>query len=104
MTSEVRTLGRRSDTFDMMRLCSRVRSRWKRNRAPRTSAAANGGLPAGNVEIVDLAADGGVESWSSPAGDEFHPVDPYLFELGWPAWSCRSRKTSSGVWDSRNRW
>jgi hypothetical protein len=77
MTSEVRTLGRRSDTFDMMRLCSRVRSRWKRNRAPRTSAAANGGLPAENVEIVDLAADGGVESWSSPAEDEFHPVDPY---------------------------
>lgn len=27
-------------------------------------------------------------SWYCPTGDAFHPVDPYLFELGWRAWYC----------------
>jgi hypothetical protein len=24
--------------------------------------------------------------WKSPEYNAFHPVDPYLFELGWRAW------------------
>lgn len=26
--------------------------------------------------------------WKSPEYNAVHPVDPYLFELGWRAWLC----------------
>jgi len=55
MTSEVRTCGRRSDTFDMMRL----RSRWKGVGALRPPATQVSGLRAGAAEMINFAADGG---------------------------------------------
>jgi hypothetical protein len=30
--------------------------------------------------------EGGPMGWKSPEYNAFHPVDPYLFELGWRAW------------------
>ena len=30
--------------------------------------------------------EGGPIGWKSPEYNAFHPVDPYLFELGWRAW------------------
>jgi hypothetical protein len=61
MTSEVRTWGRRSDTFDMMRLWSR----WKSVRALGRSATPSSGLQAEAGEMIDFGADGGAMSWRS---------------------------------------
>ena len=55
MTSEVRTWGRRSDTFDMMRLWSR----WKSVRALQRPVTPLSGLRAGAAEMINFAADGG---------------------------------------------
>jgi hypothetical protein len=88
----------RSDTFDMMRLWSRVRSRWKGVRALRPPATPVSGLRAGAGEMIDFAADGGAMSWRSSAGeaDAFYPVDPYLIELGWGAWDCMGEENILG--------
>jgi hypothetical protein len=71
----------------MMRLWSRVRFRRVGVNTPRRSSGSVSGLRAGDAEIRDFVADG-AWSWHSPRGDAFHPVDPYLLELGWRAWCC----------------
>ncbi len=71
-----------------------------RRRAARPSWALSRrptGLRAGDAEIVDLVADGAT-SWHSPTGDAFHPVDPYLVELGWRAWDCMVEENVLGSW------
>ncbi len=71
-----------------------------RRRAARPSWALSRrptGLRAGDVEIVDLVADGAT-SWHTPTGDAFHPVDPYLVELGWRAWDCMVEENVLGSW------
>jgi len=88
-----------------MRLWSRLRSRGKDVRTPRRPAPLPSwvlsreptGLRAGDAEIVDLVADGAI-SWHSPTGDAFHPVDPYLVELGWRAWDCMIEENVLGSW------
>lgn len=30
--------------------------------------------------------EGGGMIWKSPEANQFHPVDPHLFELGWRVW------------------
>ena len=39
---------------------------------------------AAHTEVWDL--EGGAMLWKSPEYNASHPVDPYLFELGWRAW------------------
>jgi hypothetical protein len=79
----------RSDTFNMMRLWSRVRSGWKGVGTPRPPATPVSGLRAGA---------GGAMSWHSSAGEAeaFYPVDPYLIELGWRAWDCMGEENILG--------
>lgn len=42
-------------------------------------------LPASIVMIPVWDLEGGPMGWKSPEYNVFHPVDPYLFELGWRA-------------------
>jgi hypothetical protein len=88
----------RSDTFNMMRLWSRVRSGWKGVGTPRPPATPVSGLRAGVGAMIDFAADGGAMSWHSSAGEAeaFYPVDPYLIELGWRAWDCMGEENILG--------
>jgi hypothetical protein len=44
---------------------------------------ANGHQIAARYYVWDL--EGGPMGWKSPEYNAFHPVDPYLFELGWRA-------------------
>jgi hypothetical protein len=43
--------------------------------------------------------EGGPMWWKSPEYDAFHPVDPYLFELGWRAglWLVEGLNDSSAL-------
>jgi hypothetical protein len=78
----------------MMRLWSRVRSRWKGVRALRLSATPVG-VRAGYAEIMDFV-DGGAMSLNTSADKAFYPVDPYLIELGWRAWYCMGEENILG--------
>jgi hypothetical protein len=81
-------LGRRSDTFDMMRLWSR----WKGIRALRPPATPVGGLRAGDAEIIDFVADGAM-SWTAWAGA--------FFGIAVPDLSPSSEGTTSSRWRDR---
>jgi len=75
-------------------------------------------------EIADYYVwdlEGGEMGWKSPEYNAFHPVDPYLFELGWRAWlwlveelngssaltaidRAESLKATQAVWRRIVRW
>lgn len=76
----------------------RLWSRWKGVRALRPPTTPASGLRAGAGEMIDFAADGGAMSWRSSAGkgEAFYPVDPYLIELGWRAWSYMGEENILG--------
>jgi hypothetical protein len=46
--------------------------------------------------VVQDFAEGGWMSWGSPEYNDIHPVDPFLFELGWRAWEALVEEMATG--------